>query len=299
MAGKTKRRRRQRGRQGRQERRSGEGDPGRRHRLQGCRHPAQVHFRARQDPCPPHHRSLSPGAEAHRPRCQERARDGSPALRRLRPLGGGRMSKLILTHEVTGLGAPGDIIDVKNGYARNYLIPTGVAVAWTPRRRKAGRPDQGGACRTRARHARGGPDLKATPEGIRSPEGQGRRQGRLFGSVKTSDIADAAAAAGLGNLDKRKIESPHPIKLTGRTRPPSACATTSSPPSASRWSQPSRHARYHAGSGAPEGSAARSVCEPDIASSNDGAVASQPSTGTLNMFLHTARNRKALVRPNQ
>ncbi|HUG50070.1 MAG TPA: bL9 family ribosomal protein, partial [Terrimesophilobacter sp.] len=35
------------------------------------------------------------------------------------------MSKLILTHEVTGLGTPGDIIDVKNGYARNYLIPSG------------------------------------------------------------------------------------------------------------------------------------------------------------------------------
>jgi len=41
------------------------------------------------------------------------------------------MSKLILTHEVTGLGAPGDVIDVKNGYARNYLIPQGFAVAWS------------------------------------------------------------------------------------------------------------------------------------------------------------------------
>ncbi|MCU1444337.1 MAG: ribosomal protein, partial [Cryobacterium sp.] len=41
------------------------------------------------------------------------------------------MSKLILTHEVTGLGTPGDVIDVKPGYARNYLIPKGFAVAWT------------------------------------------------------------------------------------------------------------------------------------------------------------------------
>ena len=41
------------------------------------------------------------------------------------------MSKLILTHEVTGLGAPGDVVDVKNGFARNYLIPQGFAVAWT------------------------------------------------------------------------------------------------------------------------------------------------------------------------
>ncbi len=41
------------------------------------------------------------------------------------------MSKLILTHEVSGLGSAGDVVDVKNGYARNYLIPQGFAIAWT------------------------------------------------------------------------------------------------------------------------------------------------------------------------
>ena len=41
------------------------------------------------------------------------------------------MSKLILTSEVSGLGAAGDVVAVKNGYARNYLIPQGFAVAWT------------------------------------------------------------------------------------------------------------------------------------------------------------------------
>jgi len=41
------------------------------------------------------------------------------------------MSKLILTHEVTGLGSAGDVVDVKGGYARNYLIPSGFAVAWS------------------------------------------------------------------------------------------------------------------------------------------------------------------------
>ena len=41
------------------------------------------------------------------------------------------MSKLILTHEVTGLGTAGDVVEVKNGYARNYLLPQGFAVAWT------------------------------------------------------------------------------------------------------------------------------------------------------------------------
>src|SRR5690625_7325094 len=40
-------------------------------------------------------------------------------------------TKLILTHEVTGLGAPGDVIEVKDGYARNYLLPRGLATGWT------------------------------------------------------------------------------------------------------------------------------------------------------------------------
>ena len=41
------------------------------------------------------------------------------------------MSKLILTNEVQGLGSAGDIVEVKNGYARNFLIPTGLAVVWS------------------------------------------------------------------------------------------------------------------------------------------------------------------------
>ena len=41
------------------------------------------------------------------------------------------MAKLILTNEVTGLGAAGDVVEVKNGYARNYLVPRGLATAWS------------------------------------------------------------------------------------------------------------------------------------------------------------------------
>ena len=41
------------------------------------------------------------------------------------------MAKLILTHEVTGLGEPGDVVTVKDGYARNYLVPRGLATAWS------------------------------------------------------------------------------------------------------------------------------------------------------------------------
>jgi large subunit ribosomal protein L9 len=127
------------------------------------------------------------------------------------------MSKLILTHEVTGLGAPGDVIDVKNGFARNYLIPQGFAVAWTRGGEK--QIDSIKAARVAREHAtlEEAQDLKAKLEAnlvkLTVKAGQG---GRLFGSVKTSDVADAVAAAGFGSVDKRKIEITSPIKATGQ-----------------------------------------------------------------------------------
>ena len=127
------------------------------------------------------------------------------------------MSKLILTHEVTGLGAPGDVIEVKNGFARNYLIPQGFAVAWSRGGEK--QIDSIKAARVAREHAtlEEAQDLKAKLEAntvkLTVKAGQG---GRLFGSVKTSDVADAVAAAGLGSVDKRKIEITSPIKATGQ-----------------------------------------------------------------------------------
>lgn len=126
------------------------------------------------------------------------------------------MTKLILTHEVTGLGAPGDIVDVKNGYARNYLIPQNFAVAWTRGGEK--QIESIKAARTAREHAtlEEAQDLKArlqaNPVTLTVKAGEG---GRLFGSVKPSSIAEAAAAAGFSGLDKRKIEITSPIKATG------------------------------------------------------------------------------------
>ena len=127
------------------------------------------------------------------------------------------MSKLILTHEVTGLGAPGDVIDVKNGYARNYLIPQGFAVAWTRGGEK--QVESIKAARTAREHAtiEEAQDLKARLEAnpVKLTVKAGA-EGRLFGSVKTGDIADAVAAAGVGTVDKRKIEITSPIKAIGQ-----------------------------------------------------------------------------------
>jgi large subunit ribosomal protein L9 len=126
------------------------------------------------------------------------------------------MSKLILTHEVTGLGAPGDIVDVKNGFARNYLIPQGFAVNWTRGGEK--QIESIKAARVAREHAtlEGAQELKAkieaTPVTLIVKAGE---SGRLFGSVKTADVASAVAAAGLGEIDKRKIEILSVIKSTG------------------------------------------------------------------------------------
>jgi large subunit ribosomal protein L9 len=126
------------------------------------------------------------------------------------------MSKLILTHEVTGLGSAGDVVDVKNGYARNYLIPQGFAVAWTRggekqiEQIKAARVAREHATIEEAQHVKA--QLEANKVKLTVKAG---REGRLFGSVKTSDIADAVLAAGIGQLDKRKIELPNPIKSVG------------------------------------------------------------------------------------
>jgi len=126
------------------------------------------------------------------------------------------MAKLILTNEVAGLGSAGDVVEVKNGYARNYLIPQGFAVAWT-----RGGEKQVASIRA-ARQARAIHDHEeavALKDALESNKVRlvvkAGAEGRLFGAVKTGDIADAVKAAGLGELDKRKIHITSPIKAVG------------------------------------------------------------------------------------
>jgi large subunit ribosomal protein L9 len=126
------------------------------------------------------------------------------------------MSKLILTNEVAGLGSAGDVVEVKDGFARNYLIPQGFAVAWS-----RGGEKQVTSIRA-ARDARAIHDhedavsLKNALEGtkVRLAVKAGS-EGRLFGSVKTAQVAEAVKAAGLGELDKRKIHITSSIKSVG------------------------------------------------------------------------------------
>jgi large subunit ribosomal protein L9 len=126
------------------------------------------------------------------------------------------MSKLILTSEVTGLGSPGDVVDVKNGYARNFLIPQGFAVQWSKggekqiEQIKAARAARELATLEEAQALK----VKLESSTVKLTVKAGR-EGRLFGSVKTDDIADAVAKAGIGSIDKRTIELAAPIKGTG------------------------------------------------------------------------------------
>ena len=125
------------------------------------------------------------------------------------------MAKVILTHEVQGLGSAGDVVEVKNGYARNYLVPKGFAMNWT-RGGEAQVADLKAARQARAlASAEEAQELKAKLQEnkirILVKAGNG---GRLFGSVKTGAVADAVAAAGIGQIDKRKVSLPV-IKSTG------------------------------------------------------------------------------------
>lgn len=124
--------------------------------------------------------------------------------------------KLILTQEVDGLGAAGDIVDVKDGYGRNYLLPNGVAIVWTKGAEKQITQIK------RAREAREIRGLEHANEvkqqieslDIKLPVRAGE-QGKLFGSVTVADIAGAIRSAGGPLVEKRSITLSKPIKSIG------------------------------------------------------------------------------------
>jgi large subunit ribosomal protein L9 len=126
------------------------------------------------------------------------------------------MAKLILTHEVTGLGAPGDVIEVKDGYARNFLVPRSLATPWSKGAEKE---------ITQIRKARKAREIEsleaaqAVRDSLQSKAvvvtAKAGESGRLFGAITTAEIADAVKANGAQTVDKRKIEIGQPIKATG------------------------------------------------------------------------------------
>ncbi|PWJ55787.1 large subunit ribosomal protein L9 [Quadrisphaera granulorum] len=124
--------------------------------------------------------------------------------------------KLILTQEVTGLGAPGDVVDVKDGYARNYLVPRGLATGWT----KGGEKQVASIRAARASRELASLDeakvvkqrLESNPVKLQVRTGTG---GRLFGSVTPSLVASAVKDATGTSIDHRKVEIGNAIRSTG------------------------------------------------------------------------------------
>lgn len=124
--------------------------------------------------------------------------------------------RLVLTQEVSGLGGPGDVVEVKDGYGRNFLVPRGYAIRATK-----GAEKQVAQIR-QAREVREVRDLgqarqlaqqlDALEVRLPSRAGQG---GRLFGSVTAADVVEAVSAAGGPRLDRRRVELLAPIKSVG------------------------------------------------------------------------------------
>jgi large subunit ribosomal protein L9 len=124
--------------------------------------------------------------------------------------------KLILTQEVTGLGGPGDVVEVKDGYGRNYLVPQGVAIRWTRGGEKTVESIKA------ARSARSVRDLGHAEEIKAKLEGQtvnvsvkAGETGRLFGAVTVAEIASALSAATGESVDKRTIAVDNAVRSLG------------------------------------------------------------------------------------
>ncbi len=127
--------------------------------------------------------------------------------------------KLILTADVDHLGAPGDTVEVKDGYGRNYLLPRGLAIVAS---RGAQKQVEGIRRSQEARRVRGldhANELKQALEGLESVSLAVKTagdKGKLFGSVTQADVAAAIRSAGGPVLDKRSIVLPKAhIKSTG------------------------------------------------------------------------------------
>jgi large subunit ribosomal protein L9 len=125
------------------------------------------------------------------------------------------MIEVILREDIKTLGRAGEMVRVKPGYARNFLLPQGLAYEATEGNRKRI------AAETRVKTARNQAEraeaerVAATLSGTSvTLSGKAGEEGKLFGSITSQDIADALARQGY-SFDRRRIELEHPIKTTG------------------------------------------------------------------------------------
>jgi large subunit ribosomal protein L9 len=128
---------------------------------------------------------------------------------------------VVLRDDVQGVGKKGDLLQVADGFARNYLIPKGRAIEATPGVRAQAEAMRRSAAAKEARERERAQEVarKLVPMVIRvgakaSPEG------RLFGSVSAADIADAVGAQSGTELDRRSLQVAEPIRSLGNHEVP-------------------------------------------------------------------------------
>jgi len=118
--------------------------------------------------------------------------------------------KLILSADVDKLGEPGDVVEVKGGYGRNFLLPNGLAIVATPGAERQIESIKKARAAREVRDADHANELKQKLEGLTDVKVlvKTHDNGRLFGSVTSGDVADAIKAAGGPVLHKRAIAMP-------------------------------------------------------------------------------------------
>ena len=126
--------------------------------------------------------------------------------------------EIILKQDVKGTGKAGDIVKVNDGFARNRLIPSGVAVEATVANKRAIEREKANLAEKIAADKAAANELKATLEAaaveLKTKVGEG---GKLFGSVTSMDIAEAIKTQLNIDIDKKKIVLAKPIKEIGKT----------------------------------------------------------------------------------
>ncbi len=128
--------------------------------------------------------------------------------------------EIILRQAVENLGQPGDVVTVKNGYARNFLLPRGYAYEATPGnlKRIAAERSRLEAAESARRDSAAGLARKLEEVQLTFSARVGE-EGKLFGSVTSADIAEQLAAQGLV-IERRLIDLHEPIKALGVYRVP-------------------------------------------------------------------------------
>ncbi|HTC19957.1 MAG TPA: 50S ribosomal protein L9 [bacterium] len=124
--------------------------------------------------------------------------------------------KVLLKNDVPKIGKKGELLDVKEGYARNFLIPNGLAIEATGGTMKQYEEEKKSADRRKAKEKEDAQALAVKIKGLtitlRHKAGD---EGRLFGSITSAEVAEALKQKGF-EIDKKKIHLDEPIRLVGK-----------------------------------------------------------------------------------